>query len=533
VDQAGGQRRPLLAIGFLVGIIAASIAAIGALLLAVAASQPSIAEELADAIAATTPVAVIEGMILAFGPNAKRLLFAGVLLGQIGLGGLLGGIFDRRELGRAGRIAMVVALLGIVGLVVLPLFGAGLLGNSTRYGAGGTLGALLILGALFVVGYEALWVVLHPDGVFAQEEAAARRRFVRNGAYAIGGLALGIGGFRWLAARLAPPAVAPFASSEAALTAAALGATTDLAGALRSSVPGLPPEITPNDQFYVVTKNVFRDPVVDPKTWQLTVAGLVERPRTYTYDEIRELPVAEQLLTLQCISNGVGGELIGNALWRGVWLADLLADAGVKPDAVDVVLTSADDYTDSIPLEKALQMGTMVAYEMNGVILPEKHGFPARLIVPDIYGMKNAKWLTKIELVGYDFKGYWQNRGWNDTAQMHTTSRIDLPRNDSFLRPGPNYLGGVAVAGQRGISKVEVSTDSGATWAPATFKPALGPFTWVLWLYRWDFPETLDREQILVRATDGTGALQTAEIRDPLPDGSSGYHTIQVRRATA
>jgi hypothetical protein len=173
----------------------------------------------------------------------------------------------------------------------------------------------------------------------------------------------------------------------------------------------------------------------------------------------------------------------------------------------------------------------MLVYEMNGAVLPPSHGFPARLLVPDIYGMKNVKWVTKIELVGYDFVGYWQRQGWSDVATMHTTSRIDLPRNQSYLRGGRSFVGGVAVAGQRGISRVEVSTDDGRSWQPAVIKPALGPNSWVLWLFEWDLPLDAADRRLLVRAVDGTRAAQVATRSETVPNGATGYHQVSVRLA--
>ena len=225
-------------------------------------------------------------------------------------------------------------------------------------------------------------------------------------------------------------------------TRAGVASEETLAAALARGVPGLSTEITPNDKFYTVSKNVFRDPSVDPSAWRLQISGLVDRPMTLSYDDVRALSASSQYFTLVCISNEVGGELIGSAQWRGVQLGYLLRQAGVKSGAVDVIVRAADDYTDSIPIEKALQEGTMLAYEMNEMVLPRNHGFPVRLLVPDIYGMKNVKWVTGIEVVEYDFKGFWQLRGWSDVATINTTARIDIPRNSSFLRPGPNYIGG-------------------------------------------------------------------------------------------
>jgi len=297
-------------------------------------------------------------------------------------------------------------------------------------------------------------------------------------------------------------------------------------------VPGLPPEITPNDKFYVVSKNVIRDPDIDAQRWRLQVRGLVDQPTTLTYQELRRLPSFNQYLTLQCISNEIGGDLISTADWRGVALGDLLRRAGVRGNAVDVVLKSEDGYTDSIPIEKALQTDTMLAYEMNGEALPKNHGYPVRLLVPDIYGMKNVKWVTEIEVVDYDFKGYWMVRGWSDVAIMNTTSRIDAPRQGATLRGGANYIGGVAVAGQRGIQRVEVSVDDGQTWAPATVKPGLGQNTWALWLYEWNAPQGPGPDaRIMVRATDGRGVVQESTVQPTLPDGATGYHSITVRRA--
>jgi DMSO/TMAO reductase YedYZ molybdopterin-dependent catalytic subunit len=412
--------------------------------------------------------------------------------------------------------------------------GAGFLGANTRAGTGMTLPGLLAAGTLYLAGTASVWRYLHPGGVFGPEIAASRRAFLRNLAVTAGSLSLGIGGYRWLVGRLEPPAVASVQSSEVARTAATVAAASTLEEALALGVPGLAPEITPNDAFYVVSKNFLQDPTVDAAKWRLEVVGSVDRPMTLTYDDMKALTSASQYFTLQCISNAVGGDLIGNAHWRGAPLADVLRNAGTHPTAVDVILHAADGYTDSIPLAKAMQPDAMLAYEMNGAVLPHVHGFPVRLLVPDLYGMKNVKWITKIEVVDYDYKGYWMQRGWTDESIMHTTSRIDVPRNSSFLRPGPNYVGGVAVAGQRGIQRVEVSTDGGRIWNDATLKAALGPNAWSLWLFAWEMADgsAASEQTILVRATDGTGTLQIPTVHEPVPEGATGYHAILVKQAT-
>src|SRR5579884_859955 len=290
----------------------------------------------------------------------------------------------------------------------------------------------------------------------------------------------------------------------------------------------LPAEVTPVDEFYSVSKNFFTDPTVDGASWRLEVGGKVERPFTISYDELRALPPVEDYRTLICISNEVGGDLIGNAHWRGVRLRDLLDRAGPAPGAYKVVFTCADDYTDSIHLEKAVHPDTLLVYEMNGAPLPPKHGYPARLLVPDIYGMKNVKWLRKIEVSTQDYRGFWQQRGWDDEAVIKTMSRIDTVKSYSAVNDEPLLLGGIAFAGARGIDRVEYSVDGGQTWQDAELKPPLGFATWVLWVAEWT-PPGPGQYTVKVRATDKTGVVQTALVADPLPDGASGLHAVVLR----
>jgi DMSO/TMAO reductase YedYZ molybdopterin-dependent catalytic subunit len=289
-------------------------------------------------------------------------------------------------------------------------------------------------------------------------------------------------------------------------------------------IDGLSREITPVNDFYHISKNVF-DPEEPPDDWSLEIAGLVDRPRTYTLDELRALPSREQFATLMCISNQVGGDLIGNASWRGIPLADLLSDAGVRPEAVDVLLTAFDEYTDTIPVDRALNPETLLAYEMNGEALDATHGSPVRLIVPGIYGMKNVKWLKRIELLDRDVKGYWQRRGWDDSAPYQTAARIDVARAGRAGEPA--VVAGVAFAGDRGIARVEVSTDAGKTWSDAELRPPLANNSWVLWQLEWS-PERSGSHTVVARATDETGALQTDEVNPPAPKGSTGWHRTSV-----
>ncbi|MBM4362273.1 MAG: molybdopterin-dependent oxidoreductase, partial [Deltaproteobacteria bacterium] len=293
-------------------------------------------------------------------------------------------------------------------------------------------------------------------------------------------------------------------------------------------IPGLAPRITPNELHYTVDEYLIK-PFVDPEAWRLEVRGHVDRPFTLTYEELLDLESVEQPHTLQCISNEVGGPLIGTALWTGVPLRGLLARAGVKPGAFDVVFRSVDDYSDSIPLDRALDPGTLLAYLMNGRTLPREHGYPLRVLVPEIYGIKNVKWLRTIEVATFDFRGYWQERGWSDLAIVNTTARIDVPDRFRAVRrqSGEVLVAGIANASVRGIAKVEVSFDRGATWTAADLEAPAGPFTWRRWSLRWRPPGT-GRHSVTVRASDGAGRTQSVTKRPPFPDGSTGYDEFDV-----
>ncbi len=286
------------------------------------------------------------------------------------------------------------------------------------------------------------------------------------------------------------------------------------------------PPITPNDQFYVTS---YRSPpTIRVNQWRLMIRGLVSEPKTLTYEELLARPTAAQTVTLECIGNAVGDEYISTARWEGVPLNALLEEAGVDPQAFDVVVRGADEYSDSIPVSRAREGDVLVAHHMNGVPLPEGHGFPARLIVPGHYGMKSVQWLTDIELVAHDYKGYYQKKGWSEQAIVKTMSRIDLPVHGDRV-PGKDYtIRGLAFAGLRGIQRVEVSTDGGHVWEPARLDPPLSPAAWVFWSYPWRVRKS-GYHELTVRATDGSGTLQTDFEQGPAPDGASGLHRITVK----
>jgi DMSO/TMAO reductase YedYZ molybdopterin-dependent catalytic subunit len=301
--------------------------------------------------------------------------------------------------------------------------------------------------------------------------------------------------------------------------------------------PILASEVTPTYLFYRIDINPIV-PQVDSKSWNLTIKGLVEKPFTINYDQIKSMPSVEEYVTLECISNKIGGDLISTALWKGVRLSQLLEKAVIKPNVKYVVFRCADGYDVGIPIEKSQMEGTILAYDMNYAALTPKHGFPVRAIVPGLYGMMNPKWLTEIELVDSVYKGYWQRLGWRNNAEDNTGSSIlipgEAPARQRFRRldetedtsyGGKVPIAGIAFAGNRGISKVEVSTDGGTAWKTAQIKDPLSQYTWVLWTAGY-VPPNKENYKIVVRATDKTGKVQTTEMSPPFPNGASGYHTI-------
>ena len=220
--------------------------------------------------------------------------------------------------------------------------------------------------------------------------------------------------------------------------------------------------------------------------------------------------------------------MVGHSAWRGVRLRDVLAAAGSRSGAMDVVFKGADGYTDSIPLEIALDPSVILAVAQNGEPLTREHGFPCRVRVPRIYGMKNVKWLQAIEVVETDYKGYWMKRGWSDSAVIKTQSRIDVAGDDGTAAVGTEtWIAGIAWAGDRGIDGVEVSVDGGDSWEPAQLKDPLSELSWRLWAYRWT-PDRAGSTKVMCRATDGAGEVQTAERTEPHPAGASGYHALEV-----
>jgi len=290
---------------------------------------------------------------------------------------------------------------------------------------------------------------------------------------------------------------------------------------------GLPPALTPIGDFYVVSKNLS-DPDLSASQWRLRIEGRVRRPLELDLEALRKRPAIQQIVTLECISNDVWGPYISTGEWIGVRLRDLLLEAEPIEPLVDVVFHAADGYSDSIPFSLALEPSVLLAYGLHGQSLPREHGFPLRLVVPGIYGMKNVKWITGIELSATDYQGFWQQRGWSDTAVVQIHSRIDVPRGGAVVPVGRDvFVGGIAFAGDRGIARVELSVDGGQSWRPVEREAPLSPYAWVRW-WTWWRPDAPGRYRLVVRAWDGRGQLQEGAERPPLPEGATGWHRITV-----
>ena len=286
-------------------------------------------------------------------------------------------------------------------------------------------------------------------------------------------------------------------------------------------------EITDNRVFYRVDIDPV-PPQLDFDKWSLRVYGKVSNPLSFNKNSFMALPTKDEYATLECVSNTIfpPAALISNAKWSGAPLATILKQAGLSSEATYVVFHCADGYTVGIPVDRAIQSGSLLAYKMNDQFLPNEHGFPLRAIIPGIYGMMNAKWITEIEATDQVYLGYWQERGWSNDARVKTTSLIHYPRDNATVG-GTLPIAGIAFAGDREISKVEVSTDNGSTWKEATLKRPRSPYSWRIWAYEWT-TQAKGVQTLIVRAYDGTGQLQTPSLIQPFPDGASGYHSIHV-----
>jgi DMSO/TMAO reductase YedYZ molybdopterin-dependent catalytic subunit len=510
----------------LAGALAAG-PAIAILVLGSTLLGPGLLEVLAEGVTALVPVPAFDAVLGLLGPLAKPALAVAVaaaipLAGAVLAAGLAAaGLLRPSSPARMALLAAGVAL-ALVELIVLPLTGAGFLGADHR---GDVLALQLpIVGAAVAYGSTLAGLLARTSTVPTADEPAPPADPVVGRRPVLGG-ALGIA------------ALATLAGSGALVLARSVGAIRRPVDPGRTPVDawGVSPRITPVEDFYVIGKDLVA-PDVDLAAWRLTVGGLVARPLELTAADLRDLPRVEGVRSLQCISNEVVryGRYVGNQRWAGVRVRDVLEAAGPLPEAGWVIWRSADGFSESLPLETALDERTWLVDEMGppGTLLTRDHGAPLRVLIAGRYGMKQPKWLTAIELAADDEPGYWVRRGWDAEAVVRTYSRIDAPAAGATVVAGePLAVYGVATAGDRGVTRVEVSPDDGATWREAELEPiapaAGGELAWRRWRATITLPP--GATALLARATDGTGAVQVAEPQlPPLPSGATGLHRVSV-----
>ena len=527
-------------------------------------SIPSLVVAVSELLSDYTPGDVVRFSIANFGASQKTLLTAGIIVGSLVLGGVLGRFAAR---GRPRAMLAGFALFGLLGgwaaarNPISPAAGSWIVGLAAAALAAGT--TLLLVGRLAKRDVRSpATLPVDPEQpepvaeVAAPAEVQTRRAFF---AYAVGAGAaalamVGLGrALRGQSAaeqfletntlRSAATTTAPRPSTtEAAAAPASTTSTTAPAPAgpsvqeqvaaldtLDGDVAGISSYVTPNDSFYRIDTAFGQVPQIDPTSWRLRFTGMVDNPYELTFDEIQAMDLSDYVITLSCVSNRVGGNLVGNAVWTGVPLSVLLDRAGVQAGADQVVGRSVDDWTAGFPTPLVYDgRNAILAIGMNDEFLPTNHGFPARLVVAGLYGYVSAvKWIDEIHLTTWDgFDGYWVPRGWSKEGPMKTQSRIDVPDAGRGLVAGQTTpIAGIAWAPTRGIERVEVNIDNEG-WQPCQLGEALGDESWVQWHREWTPSE--GRHRIQVRATDGDGITQSGEPVDPAPNGAEGWHTITV-----
>jgi len=456
-------------------------------------------------------------VVALFGTNDKLALelFIVVVATLIGAGL---GLLARRRYAIAALAFIAAGIVGFAAALGDPVADASMVAVASAISVGlglWVLGSLLDRSRAFTDGTAATTTAAMPDW--------SRRSFlIRASAFGVGAVAAGVVGRNLLeTGRSAPvgdgPAVPP-----ASDTVPPLRPEADLS----TTVGALTPIVVPTDQFYRIDTSLLT-PNVSTVGWTLRIHGLVDRETVLTWEQLIALPVFEQYVTIACVSNEVGGKLVGNAKWTGVRLRDVLDIAGVQTAGTQLVArSSVSNFTAGMPTAWVMDPARepMIAFKMNDEPLPRIHGYPARLIVPGLFGYVSAtKWLTDLELTTLEtFDGYWIPLGWAKEGPILTQSRIDTPRGG--VAAGQVAIAGLAWAPDRGISRVEVAIDG--VWRDARLSAPISDTTWVQWVTDWAAEQ--GQHEIMVRATDGTGAVQDEQPSPPAPDGARGWHTISV-----
>jgi DMSO/TMAO reductase YedYZ molybdopterin-dependent catalytic subunit len=515
--------RRLLA-GALTGMLTAAVAlGVAELAAAITGAQGAPVIAVGETAINLTPIPVKDFAIAHFGSHDKEALLTGIVVMLVAFAALIGVLAVR-------RIAY-----GLAGLAVFAGIGAGAaihLPNATAADVVPTLAGVAVAAVAMVVLVRAVWAALPEVAVpgvpvpgvslYAGAATPDRRRFLIAGAGAATVAAVtGAVGDKLLARFSVASSRAAVRLPAPAVRAPAVPAGTEL------RIPGLTPFFTSNSSFYRVDTDLVL-PQVSPDTWTLQIDGMVDHPVEFSYAELLKMPLTEADITLVCVSNSVGGSYNGNARWLGVPLAGLLRKAGVRAGADQVLSTATDGMTISTPVATILDgRDALLAVGMNGQPLPIAHGFPARMIVPGLYGYVSAtKWVTKLTLTTFARqRAYWTQRGYTAQAPIKTESRIDVPQPLAQVKAGRVTVAGVAWAPATGIAGVQVNVDNGP-WHPATLAAADGIDTWRQWMWAWDATPGLHTLQ--VRATDNKGVTQTPARTQVFPNGASGWDSTVV-----
>ncbi len=516
-----GSRVAWAAVGLASGAVAIGVAEVVAGLL----GGVSVVAAVGAVVISLQPPGAKDLMVALFGTLDKLALEVAVFIGGLLVGGVIG-LIARRDR-RLGYGAFLV--FGLVGLFLLlrePLADPieAVITMVAAVGAGCLMLSWLsgMLGAGRPVPDPTTSATAAQTVQVAQEPPPSmpRRAFLAVAAtfLAVGGVLAVIG--RVLGGRTPAPVGVPIDIPRPGQPAPPLAAANDF------GIEGLSTIIVPNDDFYQIDTRLGT-PYLNVEEWRLRVHGMVDEELTFTYSDLLAMPLVERYVTIACVSNEVGGRLVGNAKWTGVSLNSVLERAGVQEGATQLVGRSFDDWTCGFPTEHLSGAGAdaLIAVQMNGVSLPPRHGFPARLIVPGLYGYVSAtKWLTEIELTTLEaFDAYWVPLGWAKEGPILTQSRVEVPRRGGVVPVGDVVFAGVAWAPTRDISRVEVDVDDSGNWSEAELSQPLSDYSWIQWRVTLPVPAA-GTHWVRVRATDGTGAVQEEGPTPPFPDGARGYH---------
>lgn len=503
------------------GLIASLTSVAIMLILRLAGGVPTPVELFGDRLLKLLPAPRFVDMLTLFGQHSKTAPLGLALLGMIALGTLLGllyAAFARVKLPATGYRPTLREWLAVLFLAIamtaaaIILFwveiGQNFLGLPRGWSMLVTSFALLVDFSFYSLALCLTYRVLLPKQQVhgTSTKTGERRQLLAR----VGVVALGAGS----------------AVGTVGLIKGLLSNFTTYDGTVTFSHNGFTAPITPTSEHYTVTQNVV-DPMVNLAVWRLEVTGLIAKTGTYTFEELQNLPSTSRPVTLECIANGIGSHLISTAIWQGVALRMLLEkQGGALPGARYIAFYSADGYSLSLPLDEVLAVDPILAWRMNGSELPIRHGYPLRALIPGRFGEENPKWLTRIELTDHFVGGLYADQGWYN-GPLHTITRIDRPTGHIPFNHSIE-IGGIAFAGNRGIEKVEVSVDGGISWNIIKLNPPLSEDSWVFWTWQWT-PILPGQYTIVARATDGTGQVQTSQKQGTVPNGATGYHTVQVQ----